>query len=98
MTTPRSNSFVPLSNAPASATERQDFHLTLLPQTAVARPAQSASTTPMVPSTPGLCQPRIMLQREGQTITRIRIQCACGHVMELECEYEAKLAGAAESK
>ena len=98
MTTPRSNSFVPLSNAPASATERQDFHLTLLTQTAAARPAQPASTTPMAPATPGLCQPRITLQRDGPTITSIRIQCACGHVMELECEYEAMPAGAAESK
>jgi hypothetical protein len=32
-------------------------------------------------------QPKITCQREGDRITHIRIQCACGQVIELACEY-----------
>jgi hypothetical protein len=32
-------------------------------------------------------QPKITCQREGDRITQIRIQCACGQVIELACDY-----------
>ena len=33
------------------------------------------------------CEPRVMLQRDGERITNIRIQCSCGQVMDLACDY-----------
>ena len=32
-------------------------------------------------------KPTVTLQREGERITRIRIQCVCGQVIDLACEY-----------
>jgi hypothetical protein len=31
--------------------------------------------------------PKITLERQGETITHIRIECSCGQVTELKCEY-----------
>lgn len=31
--------------------------------------------------------PQITFQRQGDQITQIRIQCCCGQVIELNCEY-----------
>ena len=32
-------------------------------------------------------QPVVTLQREADRVTRIRIQCACGEVIDLDCLY-----------
>ena len=32
-------------------------------------------------------QPLVTLKREGDLVTGIRIQCACGQVIELACSY-----------
>ncbi len=32
-------------------------------------------------------QPQISVQREGDRITLIRVQCACGQIIELACHY-----------
>lgn len=32
-------------------------------------------------------EPKITLERQGETITHIRIECGCGQVTELKCEY-----------
>ncbi len=34
------------------------------------------------------CEPRLSLQRDGERITNIRIQCSCGQIMELACVYD----------
>lgn len=37
---------------------------------------------------PGKCsQPEIILQRDGDRVTQIRIQCGCGQIIELGCQY-----------
>jgi hypothetical protein len=33
------------------------------------------------------CEPQVLLQRDGDRITSIRIQCSCGQVMDLACDY-----------
>jgi hypothetical protein len=33
------------------------------------------------------CEPQVMLQRDGDRVTNIRIQCGCGQVMDLACDY-----------
>jgi len=32
-------------------------------------------------------EPKITLERQGDTITHIRVQCGCGQVIELKCQY-----------
>ena len=32
-------------------------------------------------------QPTLTVQREGDKITGIRVECACGQVIELACSY-----------
>jgi hypothetical protein len=32
-------------------------------------------------------KPSVTLQRDGDRVTQIRIQCVCGHVIELDCLY-----------
>lgn len=45
------------------------------------------------PSEPGRAEaenctdPKITLEREGDRVTRIKIQCLCGRNLELACEY-----------
>ena len=32
-------------------------------------------------------EPRMTLEREGARVTKIRIECSCGQIIELACEY-----------
>jgi D-serine deaminase-like pyridoxal phosphate-dependent protein len=38
---------------------------------------------------PGACaaKPAITLQRKGNTVTSIRVQCGCGQVIDINCQY-----------
>lgn len=47
-----------------------------------AAPSPSSAGSP-----PAACEPKITLERQGETVTHIRIQCSCGQVTELKCEY-----------
>ena len=38
-------------------------------------------------STDVACKPSVTLQRTGETVTGIRIQCSCGRVTDLTCVY-----------
>lgn len=35
----------------------------------------------------GHSEPKITLERNGDVITHIRVQCGCGQVIELKCSY-----------
>ncbi len=92
MTLLRTESFIPLTNLPASS-ERREFRVTVVPKTGESRPLPSLEQ-PMPPppgsgSTGGKnCEPHVSLQSDGDRVTNIRIQCACGQVMDLACVYE----------
>jgi hypothetical protein len=32
-------------------------------------------------------EPKITLERQGDVVTHIRVQCGCGQVIEVKCEY-----------
>jgi len=32
-------------------------------------------------------EPKVALEREGDRVSRIRIECSCGHTIELACTY-----------
>ena len=41
-------------------------------------------------SPPGkkFCEPRVSVQRDGDRVTNIRIQCTCGQMMDIACVYD----------
>ena len=44
--------------------------------------AAAVTSTPHIPG-----EPKVTLEREGDLVKCIRIQCACGHTLELDCAY-----------
>ena len=48
----------------------------------------SAAAPTAHPSTSHNCPPpKVTLQKQGEVVTGIRIQCSCGQVIELNCVY-----------
>jgi len=51
-------------------------------------PDESSSPGGVAPGVhSGEAQPTVTLKRDGDRVTHIVVQCACGQVMELACEY-----------
>ena len=93
MTLLRTESFVPLTAVPAPAGQKE-FHVGIIPRDEHFRPFKSLETKPLGPGEIALsedrkyCEPRISVQRDGERVTSIRVQCTCGQVMELACVYD----------
>jgi len=83
MTLLRTESFVPLTTAPVAG-ERGEFRATIIPQTEETGAFQRLDTT----AAGKICEPRVTVQREGNRIATIRVQCTCGQVTDLACVYE----------
>lgn len=73
------------------------FRLKVLPQATTA-PAFKAFQTAPAPVAPppqppkheahkASSPPKVTLQRDGERVTHIRVECSCGEVFELACEY-----------
>lgn len=47
------------------------------------------------PNTPSNAhgEPSVTFERDGDRVTRIKVQCPCGNVFELACDYSEKLSG-----
>lgn len=80
--------FVPLSHAAASGQNRTDFRVTIInpdgdPQSfhALGHPGGKAGVGVQ-------CEPSVTLQHDGGRVSAIRIQCACGQIIELACVYQ----------
>ena len=92
MTQSRTDSFVPLTTAPP-LTEQREFRVTV---TNAAKSAKNSETfhtldTPAgTPSGKKNCEPRVTVQRDGDRVTHLRVQCSCGQVLDLACVYEPK--------
>jgi hypothetical protein len=90
MTLLRAESFVPLTTAPTGGNPG-DHRVTVVSDARQFQPLKSLESpaTPMAGSVANekICEPRVTLQREGERITGIRIQCTCGQVMDLACVY-----------
>jgi hypothetical protein len=81
-------SFVPFVTAPASTVEAAMLHLKVLPQAdakAVFEPLPEGSRPEQTAKACG--QPSVTLQRQGEIVSGIRIECGCGQVIELACAY-----------
>ncbi len=89
--------FVPLSNTAASpaTAAKSSFRVSVVSGAShpeAFRPLQSASGSAAqgqsLAGGPGPAgKPKISLQREGDQVTQIRIECACGEVILLDCQY-----------
>lgn len=95
MTLQKNESFVPLTTAGTSANHRE-FQVTVIPQPSSGQSAPSPEK-PVLPvieasplSTKKNCEPYMSMQRDGDRITSIRIQCSCGQVIDLACVYDDK--------
>lgn len=84
---------LPLNSRPA---EGAAFRLKVIPQTGAApafKPFQpvpspgAGSSAPAKPEVQSSCSPKVTLQRDGNRVTHIRLECGCGEVFELACEY-----------
>jgi len=90
-----SDTFVPMRPATLSATDHAFTPLPLKPgsfapaKTAPATSGQVATTAPAAspPPAQNCPPPKVTLQRQGDVVTGIRIQCSCGQVIELRCLY-----------
>lgn len=96
----RSDPFVPLTATPMPDGRRPDLRVTVLKSEDGQQPFQplvtsGASPHPPVPGfTPrpasAVCEPRVTVEREGDFVSAIRIQCTCGQTLELACVYESR--------
>src|SRR6185437_9070759 len=96
MTLARTDTFVPLTAAkPARPGELTDFRATVVSQPGSVqkfKAVESSSALPGAAPRPANCEARVNVQRDGERVTGIRIQCSCGQVIDLACEYEALIA------
>jgi hypothetical protein len=97
MTAIRTEPFVPLTAAPGKHADGREFRVTVLPQAGPTRPFHAMESVGAPTSGGGAagrtqasgagCEPVISVQRDGDRIASIRIQCACGQVIDLACLY-----------
>ncbi len=84
-------SFVPFGPASLAArTNSPAGNLTVVPGPAADKsftPFQGSSGNSAHAGGHGHGQAAVTLQRDGDRITGIRLECACGQVTELRCEY-----------
>jgi hypothetical protein len=88
LTIAMSDSFVPFVTAPISTGESTMLHLKILGQAdakAVFEPLPIGGSPGPVAKDCG--QPSVTLQRQGEVVSGIRIECGCGQVIELACAY-----------
>jgi hypothetical protein len=82
------NTFVPFVTMPVPAAETAPPPLKAPPQAqarAVFEPLPE-SGQPAAPAK-NCGQPSVTLQRQGEVISGIRVECGCGQVIELACAY-----------
>jgi hypothetical protein len=94
MTLIRTEPFVPLTSAtPSTSGERSNFQATVVSQPDQAQKFHSAdpaaaSTLSGAGARGSSCEPRVTVQRDGNHVSGIRIQCSCGQVIDLACVYQ----------
>ena len=81
-----SDTFVPLVAASSGDREATFASLNLKSFSSPGKSGESASLA--LPGPRATCaKPVVTLQRNGEIVTAIRIQCGCGDVIELNCVY-----------
>jgi hypothetical protein len=98
MNPPSDSAFAPLASSPSQAAGRSDFQVTLVSREAATHSFHPVGHAPLSTAPGAGLEPRVTLQRDGDRISLIRIQCTCGHVIELSCAYETQAATASSSQ
>ena len=80
--------FVPLKKNSASGRNRADFRVSIVSQPDNLPAFQTLGHSSATGGATGISEPRVTLQRDGDRVSSIRIQCSCGQVIELACVYE----------
>ena len=85
-------SFVPFEPLPGSGSKPANpptpLKIVSRPETGpVFNPLQSINAAHLHASSGASGKPVVTLQHEGERVTGIRIECACGQVIELACSY-----------
>jgi len=80
--------FVPLNQAAVSGRNRAEFRVAIVDQPENLQPFQPLGHPSGKPGGGGQCESRITLQRDGERVSGIRIQCTCGQLIELQCVYQ----------
>lgn len=96
MTQHQTETFVPLTAAPAPSA-RREFNVSVIRANDSPKAFAGLETTrPVAPApvtTPHAdkkgCEPKVTVQRDNGRITSLRIQCTCGQTIELACSYDA---------
>lgn len=91
-----SDQFVPITagRKPSPAASSDNFRLSVVPGSVPCtgfQPAHASASATGQPSTalrphPG-GDPKITLHRDGDRVQRIQIDCSCGQVISLDCDY-----------
>jgi hypothetical protein len=86
---PMDNAFLPLLPAAALASGPSGVRVLNSAEASAPFQALNVATPPSPPHPDCLAhgQPTVTIQRDGQRVAQIRIQCPCGQVIELECQY-----------
>jgi hypothetical protein len=87
MTTPQTNHFVPLV-AGAPSVDKREFQISVIPHTEQPHGFQSLEKGMPIAGVKKNCEPHLSLQRNGDRVTNIRIQCSCGQTIDLACLYD----------
>ena len=97
MTSQPTDSFVPLTAAPAPPVARE-FRVAVLNGggQAGSHGAEKTAFQSLEPLRAAAhhgmdkkaCEPRVTVQRDGNRVTHLRIQCTCGQIMDLACVYD----------
>jgi len=77
--------FVPLSaSSPPPAAQPAKPKTAAAPAPVALRPL-AAGVAPAGAGHAG--EPKVTVERDGERVTRIKVQCPCGHIIELACNY-----------
>jgi hypothetical protein len=83
-----SDIFTPLVATPVSAGEAEMLSLKVLPQSNAKAIFEPLSESVRQQQTAQRCgTPSVTLQKQGEVVSGIRIECGCGQVIELACSY-----------
>jgi hypothetical protein len=82
-----SETFVPLVSAGSGAREANFTSLNLKSFPQGGSPAAPAAGQPTPGARATCAKPVVTLQRNGEIVSGIRIQCGCGEIIELNCIY-----------
>jgi hypothetical protein len=84
------SSFVPLIPPTGTVVPTAAFKLKVISSGKPTSDGESSSTATSVVENHAQCKeskPEVTFHKEGETITKIRIVCPCGQVIELGCQY-----------